>query len=90
MSGLATIVKNLGFKVTGSDLHRSDITKRLKRIGIQIRYGHKRYNVVGADVVVYSSAIKQENAEMAEARQRNIPIIPKIKFGPHEARNAFK
>ncbi len=89
MSGLATIVKNLGFKVTGSDLHRSDITKRLKRIGIQIRYGHKRYNVVGADVVVYSSAIKQENAEMAEARQRNIPIIHRAELLAELTRTKF-
>jgi UDP-N-acetylmuramate--alanine ligase len=89
MSGLAKIMKNLCFKVTGSDLHTSDITKRLKRIGIQIRYAHKTGNIAGADLVVYSSAIKPENPEIAEARQRNIPTIHRAELLAELTRTKF-
>ena len=75
MSGLATIMKNLAFCVSGSDLQSSEITRRLTKLGIRVAYGHKKGNVKGADVVVYSSAIKDDNPEMIEARQNNIPII---------------
>ncbi|MGB7055666.1 MAG: UDP-N-acetylmuramate--L-alanine ligase [bacterium] len=75
MSGLAIIMRNLGFRVSGSDLQPSEITRRLKRLGIRVRYGHKRTNVKGADVVVYSSAIRRDNVETIEAEQKNIPLI---------------
>jgi len=75
MSGLATIMKNLAFRVSGSDLQPSDITRRLKRLGIRVSYGHKRENVSGADVVVYSSAIRDENPELTEARTTGVPLI---------------
>jgi UDP-N-acetylmuramate--alanine ligase len=75
MSGLATIMKNLAFYVSGSDLQSSEITRRLTKLGIRVTYRHKRENVKGADVVVYSSAIKDDNPEMIEARQNNIPVI---------------
>jgi len=75
MSGLATIMKNLAFHVSGSDLQSSEITRRLMKLGIRVTYGHKKVNVRGADVVVYSSAIKDDNPEMIEARQNNIPVI---------------
>jgi len=75
MSGLATIVRNLKFKVSGSDLQRSEITERLEKIGIKIRYRHRKENISSADVVVYSSAIKDDNPELSEARRINIPVI---------------
>ncbi len=75
MSGLAIIMKNLGFRVTGSDLHASDITRRLRRLGIKVAYSHKRHNVKGADVVVYSSAIRENNPETGEAARKNLPLI---------------
>ncbi len=75
MSGLATIMHNLKFKVTGSDINRSRITKRLRKQGIKIYYNHRPENILGADVVVYSSAIKDNNPELAEARRINIPLI---------------
>jgi UDP-N-acetylmuramate--alanine ligase len=75
MSGLATIMQNLAFRVSGSDLQSSEITRRLKRLSIKVNYGHKRENVAGADVVVYSSAIRDDNPEIIEARRRSIPLI---------------
>ncbi len=75
MSGLATIMKNLSFKVTGSDLQPSDITQNLKRMGIRVSYGHRRDNVKGADVVVYSSAIKRDNPEIVGVGQSGVPVI---------------
>ncbi len=75
MSGLAIIMRNLKFKVTGSDIQRSEITKRLEKIGIMITYRHRKENVSGADVVVYSTAIREDNPELAEAQRINIPII---------------
>jgi UDP-N-acetylmuramate--alanine ligase len=89
MSGLATIMKNLSFTVTGSDLQASDITKRLKRIGIRVRFGHRRGNVAGADVVVYSSAIKQDNPEIVEARTKNIPLIHRAELLAELTRTKF-
>ncbi len=75
MSGLATIMRNLKFKVSGSDIQRSEITERLEKIGITISYRHKKNNVSGADVVVYSSAIKDDNPELTEAKRIDIPVI---------------
>jgi len=75
MSGLATIMKNLAFSVSGSDLQSSEITRHLSKLGIRVTYGHKKMNVKGADVVIYSSAVKDDNPEMIEARQNNIPVI---------------
>lgn len=75
MSGLATIMKNLGFKVSGSDLQSSDITRRLKRMGIQVKYGHRKENTKGADVVVYSTAVKEDNSELIEAKRLGVPMI---------------
>jgi len=67
MSGLAIILRNIKFKVSGSDIQRSEITKSLEKIGIKITYRHRKENISGADVVVYSTAIKQDNLELAEA-----------------------
>lgn len=75
MSGLAIIMKNLKFKVSGSDIQRSDITRMLKKMDIKVSYCHKKMNVKNADVVVYSTAVKQDNPELVEARRIGVPTI---------------
>jgi UDP-N-acetylmuramate--alanine ligase len=80
MSGIAEVLVNLGYNVSGSDLHASDATRRLKRLRAKIFLGHKADHVAAADVVVVSSAIKSENPEIAEARRRKIPVIPRAEM----------
>jgi UDP-N-acetylmuramate--alanine ligase len=75
MSGLAAVFHNLGFVVTGSDINRTEITRDLARMGVRIRYRHRRENVAGVDVAVYSTAIRPDNPEAAEARRLGIPLI---------------
>jgi len=75
MSGLAEILRSLGFEVSGSDLKEGDNTGRLKRLGVQIRVGHDAAHVQGADVVVYSSAVARDNPEVRAAQAAGIPII---------------
>jgi UDP-N-acetylmuramate--alanine ligase len=75
MSGLAEILRSLGFDVSGSDLRDGETTRRLRRLGVRIDLGHRAENVHGADVVVYSSAIKPDNSEISEARALSIPVI---------------
>ncbi len=77
MSGIAEVLINLGFEVSGSDIEKSPITERLASIGATIRYGHEKGNVEGSDVVVYSSAIGPDNPEMKEAKGSGLPIIPR-------------
>ncbi|UCF70317.1 MAG: UDP-N-acetylmuramate--L-alanine ligase [candidate division WOR-3 bacterium] len=89
MSGLATIMKNLSFKVTGSDLHPSDITQNLKRMGISVSYGHRKDNVKGADVVVYSSAIKRDNPEIVGIGQSGVPVIHRAELLAELTRTKF-
>ena len=80
MSGIAEVLVNLGYTVSGSDLHSSDATRRLKRLRARIFRGHKADHVVSADVVVVSSAIRPENPEVVEARRRKIPVIPRAEM----------
>jgi UDP-N-acetylmuramate--alanine ligase len=81
MSGIAEVLCNLGFNVTGSDLNRSKNTDRLETLfRINISEGHAAENVGDAQVVVYSSAIKNDNPEIVEARSRKIPIIPRAEM----------
>lgn len=75
MSGIAEILLNLGFTVSGSDLEKSPITERLARRGAKIRIAHAAKNVAGSDVVVISSAIAAGNPEVAAARKKGIPVI---------------
>jgi UDP-N-acetylmuramate--alanine ligase len=77
MSGIAEVLLNLGFVVTGSDLAASDVTHRLVRLGAAIHEGHAAEWVQGADVVVYSSAVRPENVEIRTARELHIPTIPR-------------
>jgi len=75
MCGIAEILLNLGYKVTGSDLRSSDSTERLEKLGIEIFIGHKKENLSGVDVVVISSAVRDTNPEVISARENKIPVI---------------
>jgi UDP-N-acetylmuramate--alanine ligase len=75
MSGIAEILLNQGFKVTGSDLAKSEVTKHLENLGVTIYEGHCPENLKEADVLVYSSAVNLENPEVKEAISRKIPVI---------------
>jgi len=80
MSGIAELLLNLGYKVSGSDLRTSDITDNLKRLGGVIYEGHQEDNTAGADVVVTSAAIGPENSEVLAARRASIPVIPRAEM----------
>jgi UDP-N-acetylmuramate--alanine ligase len=75
MSGIAELLANLGFAVTGSDVKPSDITARLEKAGVVVHEGHAATNVGRADVVVISSAVKPTNSEILAARAQGIPVI---------------
>lgn len=77
MCGLAELLHNMGAKVSGSDLSENANTERLKELGIPVFKGHRASQVGDADVVVYSSAVPAGNPEVAEARARQIPLIPR-------------
>ncbi|MGD9057907.1 MAG: UDP-N-acetylmuramate--L-alanine ligase [Desulfobacterales bacterium] len=80
MSGIAELLLNLGYKVSGSDLQSTDITDRLKQLGGTIYKGHAAENITGADVVVFSSAIDIDNPEVRAAGQESIPVIPRAEM----------
>ena len=80
MSGIAEVLNNLGYDVSGSDVANNRMTEHLASIGVRVFAGHDAENVYGVDVVVYSSAIKDENAELATARLRRIPVIPRAEM----------
>ena len=80
MSGIAELLLNLGYEVSGSDTAPSDITKHLKSLGGTIFKGHSAKNIKNADVVVTSSAISSENSEVVTAREASIPVIPRAEM----------
>jgi len=80
MSGIAEVMCNLGYQVSGSDLKSSAVTERLAQLGVSICIGHNRENVAVADVVVVSSAIDRNNEEINEAFLRKIPVIPRAEM----------
>ena len=80
MSGIAEVLLNLGYIISGSDAQVSDTTERLKRLGAQIAQGHAAENIGNADVVVTSTAVKKDNPEVVEAHGRNIPVIPRAEM----------
>ena len=80
MSGIAEVLLNLGYSVSGSDIKISSTTDRLRELGIQITIGHQRENVTQVDVVVISSAIDRSNPEIDEAYQQRIPVIPRAEM----------
>ncbi len=80
MSGIAEVLINLGYQVTGSDLEEGAAVDRLRSLGGTVARGHRPENVGEADVVVFSSAVRQDNSEVAEARRRQIPVIPRAEM----------
>ncbi|BCX80717.1 UDP-N-acetylmuramate--alanine ligase [Methylomarinovum caldicuralii] len=80
MSGIAEVLANLGYRVSGSDARDSLVLQRLRSLGITVKVGHDAAHVVGADVVVVSSAVDPANPEWAEARRRRIPVISRAEM----------
>jgi UDP-N-acetylmuramate--alanine ligase len=80
MSGIAELLANLGYAVSGSDARSSSITDRLASLGVTIHEGHAASHVADADVVVVSSAVRPTNPEIAEAHKRGIPVIPRAEM----------
>jgi UDP-N-acetylmuramate--alanine ligase len=80
MSGIAEVLLNLGYAVSGSDLRASDITRRLASLGGRLEVGHAAAHVGDADVVVTSSAVRRDNPEVVEARSRKIPVIQRAEM----------
>jgi UDP-N-acetylmuramate--alanine ligase len=80
MSGIAELLLNLGYEVSGSDLKASDITERLQALGGIVYEGHQADQISGADVVVTSSAVKSDNPEVLAAEHTSIPVIPRAEM----------
>ncbi len=80
MSGIAEVLLNLGYKVSGSDLRQSPVTARLASLGASIREGHRAENVVGAEVVIVSSAVGRDNPEVMAAHEQHIPVIQRAEM----------
>jgi len=80
MSGVAEVLLNLAYKISGSDLKRSPVTDRLQHLGATIFEGHRAENIIGADVVVTSSAISSANPEVEEAHRLHIPVIQRAEM----------
>ncbi|MBN3758656.1 UDP-N-acetylmuramate--L-alanine ligase [Paraburkholderia sp. Tr-20389] len=77
MSGIAEVLVNLGYQVSGSDLSRNAVTERLAALGARIAIGHDAENIEGANAVVVSTAVRSDNPEVLAARHRRIPIVPR-------------
>jgi UDP-N-acetylmuramate--alanine ligase len=80
MSGIAEVLSNLGFGISGSDLADNATTRRLSSLGMRITAGHAGENIDGADAVVVSTAVKDENPEVVAARARKIPVVPRAQM----------
>ncbi|MGB9178232.1 MAG: UDP-N-acetylmuramate--L-alanine ligase [Pyrinomonadaceae bacterium] len=80
MSGIAEVLANLGFRVSGSDVKKSAVTERLEQLGVEVTEGHSAENVGDAHVVVRSTAVRDDNPEIVEARSRSIPVIPRAEM----------
>ena len=80
MSGIAEVLANLGFRVSGSDQKKSEVTAHLEELAVQVDEGHAAENVGDAHVVVRSTAVRDDNPEIIEARRRSIPVIPRAEM----------
>ncbi len=80
MSGIAEVLLTLGYKVSGSDLKKTDVTDHLKKLGAKICIGHKAENILGSNVVVTSTAVNVTNPEVIAAEKEKIPVIPRIEM----------
>lgn len=80
MSGIAALLNNWGFKVTGSDISNSESVQSLLKKGIKVTIGHDIDSIATSDVVVYSAAIKKDDPEILEAKRLNIPTVERADF----------
>ena len=80
MSGLAEIALSMGYKISGSDMNDSEVLDKLRKNGIEVFIGHDAKNVCGADLVVYTAAVKKDNPEYVEAQNTNIRIMERSEF----------
>ena len=80
MSGMAELLHNHGFEISGSDINESDRTEHLKSIGITIYKGHNKSNIKTADLIVYSSAVNLDNPEIESGKDSSIPIIKRAEL----------
>jgi UDP-N-acetylmuramate--alanine ligase len=80
MSGIAEVLRNLGYEVSGSDIRESDVTQRLVSMGIDVVIGHAENNIGSADVVVSSSAVDTDNPEVMAARAARVPVVPRAEM----------
>ena len=86
MSGIAEVLVNLGYHVSGSDLKGTHVTERLEKLGVRIAVGHRPQNIEGAQVVVTSTAVSTQNPEVMAARTQGVPVIPRIEMLAEVAR----
>jgi UDP-N-acetylmuramate--alanine ligase len=77
MSGIAEVLLNLGYQVSGSDLGDTPVTQRLRALGATVQKGHDAAQVQGVDAVVVSTAVRGDNPEVSAARARRIPVVPR-------------
>src|SRR5258706_7246267 len=77
MSGIAEVLLNLGYQVSGSDLSENAPARRLRNLGAKVIIGHAAANIAGADVVVISSAVKADNPEVVAAKTARVPVVPR-------------
>lgn len=89
MSGIAEVLHNLGYEITGSDMKDSDTTNRLNSLGIKIYIGHRPENIDDAHVVVTSSAVSKDNVEVIAAKEKSIPVIPRAEMLAELARMKY-
>ena len=80
MSGIAEVLANLGFSVSGSDLADNATTRRLAGLGVRTMVGHAESHIDGADAVVVSTAVKADNPEVVAARGRKVPVVPRAQM----------
>ncbi len=80
MGGIAEVVANLGYKVSGSDIAEGAMTERLKSLGVDVMIGHDAKNILGANVVVISSAVSEDNVEVVAAHENTVPVIPRAEM----------
>ncbi|HPE71098.1 MAG TPA: Mur ligase domain-containing protein, partial [Candidatus Competibacter sp.] len=80
MSGIAEVLLNLGYDVSGSDLRASTVTARLERLGATVHLGHAAAHITGCDAVVISSAVAEDNPEVMAARAARIPVVPRAEM----------
>ena len=81
MSGIAEVLANLGYQISGSDLAANTATRRLAGMGVKVFLQHRPEHIEGADAVVVSSAVQEDNPELVAAREKRIPIVPRANSG---------